>query len=291
MLTSSDISDVVADFAWSQWAGLGGGGWTDGAELPGQIDLEQLIAYSAWVATDHPRVHAVAASWIHQYDDFVARPRLKNLLADSDEKLKSDIADLTSRQAPTRRPARAKHTRTEVALPSLPGRSNLVMLRTRAAIGVGARAEILRLLTHQPDRHRSTAWLARFSAYSKRNVADALTMLERSGLVQRRRVANSDEWSLTDPTTMRKLLGPFPRLAPRMPVQFSVLRALARSAELLQRHPGDAAVMEAVATVESIRADIAALDIPPLDIQHGADLRSTYDGWSRAAIATLVGSE
>jgi len=256
VLTSTDITGRVADLAWAQWTALGAGGWADGEESPYSVDLEQLIALTAWISAEHPRVHAVAQAWLARYNDFIARPRLKNLLATETADLKLAVSTLLNTTATPTNASRGKITRTEVELPPLAGRRDLIALRTRAAVGVGARAEILRLLAQQPDRQRSTAWLARFSGYSKRNVADALTMLGYSGLVNRRRITNSDKWSLADAAAMRKLLGPFPRAEVRPPIQLAVLRALTRNAGLFEQHVGDAAITEALSIMESLRTEI-----------------------------------
>jgi len=81
----------------------------------------------------------------------------------------------------------------------------------RSALGVSARAEIIRQLILDPvGTMRSASDLAQLCGYSKRNVEKSLAGLERAGWVVRMRGGASLRWSLADRVAITELFSPIP---------------------------------------------------------------------------------
>lgn len=181
-------------FAWSVWSEIGVAG-LERRPFEIAIDLEALIRLTTVVAGHDPRLRSQAAAWLDAFPELVSRARLKRIGGDV----------LT----PTARSSRAR---------TMAGRANLeaasasaVQLRMRSALGVSARAEIIRqLVLDMPGTRRSSADLAKLCGYTKRNTEKALVSLERSGWVTRVRGGASLRWSVVDHGALGRLFSPLP---------------------------------------------------------------------------------
>jgi DNA-binding MarR family transcriptional regulator len=190
---------VTSAFVWACWGELGVPGGDD-RRFDLAIDLESLIFLTDAVADDDARLRSHADAWIAAFPEFVSKARLKGL---------------TGSTAP-----RSEIRRTPSAI-DLSGPAHVdvshgsaVQLRIRAALGVSARAEIVRQLTLDPEGTRRTAAdLAQLCGYTKRNIEKALENLERSGWVRRIRGGATLRWTLAHHETFRDLFAPVPAAA------------------------------------------------------------------------------
>jgi hypothetical protein len=130
--------------------------------------------------------------------------------------------------------AAQRFTRNRAPVPDL-SRPSLLQLRLRAAWGVSARAEIIRLLLADRRRFLSVSELAADAAFGRDNVADALEMMARAGIVRERgtggwrqyQLAKRDELPpMRDHDPWEALLGPMPRSFPDWAARFRIMLAV-----------------------------------------------------------------
>ena len=74
------MNDDILDNLIARWALAGAGFNAEPAGVP--IDLERLLLETARHAPASARLFAMAATWLHQYGELIARHRLKRLIHD-----------------------------------------------------------------------------------------------------------------------------------------------------------------------------------------------------------------
>ena len=187
---SADSAERWAlDLAWSLWTELGVSGQRRSHSNVG-VDLEPLIVATAYLSKVDARLRDESLDWCVLNVKYVSSDRLRNLLKSVDENLRRAFGPYAATVKKMRRvswPGEGRAfafspTRRSVAPDLL--RPALLQLRLRAAFGVSGRAETLRWLLDQPDRFVGSLELALKSYYGKDNVADALDLLARAGLLQ-----------------------------------------------------------------------------------------------------------
>ncbi len=191
---SSGFLKVANMFTWSVWGEIG---------VPSQerrpfemaIDLEPLIRLTDVVGRDDPRLRSHATTWMDAFPELVSKARLKRLGGDG-----SGVSARSLR-------ANAMSGRAALDVAS----ASAVQLRIRSALGVSARAEIIRqFVLDTPGTRRSASELGQLCGYTKRNVEKALEALERGGWVVRIRGGTSLRWSVADHTALVGLFSPLP---------------------------------------------------------------------------------
>lgn len=187
---------ATTEFVWACWGELGVPGG-DGRSVDLAIDLEPLIWLTGTVAKNDARLRSHANAWIAAFPEFVSKARLKRL-----EGTRSASSTV-----------RSDRTAIELSGPAQidVSRASAAQLRIRAALGVSARAEIVRQLTIDPQHARPTAAdLAHLCGYTKRNIEKALESLEHAGWARRIRGGAAQRWTLVHHGTFTKLFAPLP---------------------------------------------------------------------------------
>lgn len=181
-------------FVWSAW-GEFGVPTPDRRPFEMAIDLESLIRLSTVAGGNDPRLRSEAVAWLDAFPELISQARLKRIDGEVLRPVaRSSRADVMSSRATL-----------NVASASA------VQLRIRSALGVSARAEIIRqLVLDAPRTRRSSADLARLCGYTKRNVEKALESLERGGWVRRITGGPSLRWSVVDHAAISGLFAPLP---------------------------------------------------------------------------------
>ena len=177
------------DLVWSQWTELGVSGQRRSHSNVG-VDLEPLLVATGYLSKFDARLRDESLDWCVLNVRYVSSDRLGNFLKSVDESLRKAFGPYAATVKKMKRvswPGEGRAfafspTRRSVAPDLL--RPALLQLRLRAAFGVSGRAEILRWLLDQPDRFVGSLELALKSYYGKDNVADALDLLARAGLLQ-----------------------------------------------------------------------------------------------------------
>jgi len=191
---SSDSRDAAGRFVWSVWGEIGVPS-IERRTIDLAIDVEALIRLTGVVAEHDARLRSHAARWQSAFPELVSRARLKRLGEEPEPAaLENDRS-------------RAMSGQPELVLSS----PSAVQLRMRSALGVSARAEIIRqLVLDSPGTRRSSSDLAQLCGYTKRNIEKALVSLERSGWIVKIRGGASLRWSLADHAPLASLFAPVP---------------------------------------------------------------------------------
>ncbi len=263
---SRSFLDAVVSFARSSWVELGVSGW-DHRIFDLAIDLEPLMALTATIGGADPRLVEQADLWTATYPELVSRARLKR-----------QIDALGPGGVPGLRDLSRAGRRKDLGGDSLPGLrleapANLQM-RLRSAFGVGARAELLRImLVGEPGVRFAASDLALLAGYSKRNVEMALRGLERASLVAKTRNVSAFAWRIGRREELESLFGPLPHSS----VSFASLVAV-----MIGLLPLDD-VADEVDRVRSAEARRAVEVLRALGAAGGIELpepRSGNDAWS-----------
>lgn len=251
--------------AWSLWAELGVSGWSR-HHSDFAIDPEALVVLTAWLHDADPRLRDEATDWCVRYGQFISGARLKNVLAHTDSgstlwwKEFASTVNANSRWSWPGGNAPAVPRKFELSKKSqIDGftRPALLFLRVRALVGLGARAEILRLFASQLHERLAVAEIAAQIGYSKRNTAEALDGLELAGLLSSFRLRNRLEYTVADPDRLLALVEPRPGWVPPW---VPIISCAIRVAEFLRRAediPESVASVESVTLVRELGQDIA----------------------------------
>ena len=222
-----DIGIRLVDFAWGQWAQMGllvdserSDNWS--------ADPEALLLLSFELGRDEPRLFEEVLDWLSVNERLVSVQRLRNLaLDDEDRALVGAVVDWVSR---SRKPTKAviskpgeeppeaffRNLRVDVSEPDpaflahgflkqrtdpdrRSGSPNLASpinfaFRMRSLLGVGARAEVMRVLLGEMAPRLSAQAIAASTAYAKRNVQEALTSLRLAEVIASTTLGNEQRF-------------------------------------------------------------------------------------------------
>lgn len=212
------LSEALVAFAWDEWAQMGVSAATQ-RRSPWAQDPEALIVFTLEIARDDPRLFDELLDWLVVSESLLSVRRLRAMCVDdTDTALTEGALAWLGRQRPRARLRRGREAaRPRDALEALfrltgavptadedfasagflrpsplaSGKSrpphptapiNLAF-RLRHILGVGIRAEIVRVLLTTDDARLTARTLAQSTGYAKRNVHDALTGLATAGVV------------------------------------------------------------------------------------------------------------
>ena len=204
----TDTTSTVVNVFWRQWRALGGG--ASGRPAKGLIDPEVLVLGSLYLTEAEPRLWTVMTDWLLDGSRFLSVQRLRNLrrgfprtndrLADLAHFAVNEARDarwraLKEKNAPAhptvRRESPSRRRSSELVLDTPAG----LMLRLRAAFGVGLKADLLTFLLGH--RHRTTvATAASALGYSTAHVFRGLQDLLVARLVQATDLPAATEYSI-----------------------------------------------------------------------------------------------
>lgn len=191
---SSPFRDAADRFVWSAWGEIGVPSTTR-RTFDLAIDLEGLIHLTDVVAVNDPRLLSHVTAWQDAFPEFISRARMKR------------IGDEAAPRISVKDRSRMMSGAPVVVL----SRASAVQLRMRSALGVSARAEIVRqFVLDTPGTRRSSADLAQLCGYTKRNTEKALVSLERGGWIARIEGGTFLRWSLSDHAALATLFAPLP---------------------------------------------------------------------------------
>lgn len=273
MMTSQDMpaGDQVAGLAWSLWAELGVSGWSR-RHSDFAIDPEALVVLTAWLRDEDPRLRDEATDWCVRYGQFVSGARLRNLLMASGHARApwwDEFASTVNANSRWTWPTWDATATPRGFQPSQKSRidnftrPSLIFLRVRAFVGLGARAEVLRLFAPEPQNRLAVAEIATQIGYSKRNTAEALDGLELAGLLSSFRIRNRLEYAISDPDRLAAVVDPRPRW---VPAWLSIVTVVIRISEFLRRAedlPESVSSVEAVTLIRDLGEDLAQWGLSP----------------------------
>jgi hypothetical protein len=280
------------NITWGAWAELGVSGWAR-THRDWAVDPEPLIIVTPLIAARDARLRDEALDWcIHNWRH-ISRVRLRNLLRTQSDDVTDAYAGFAATvnahggaNWPAESQASAFAT-TGRSMPPALSRDSLIWLRMRAMFGVSARTEILRyFLTHERGRASVTA-LAAASGYTKRNIADECTTLQRAGVLAVRTVLNRLYYSLDRDTQLRAFVGEPPAVLPDWTALFRLSRAVVHLSEAASRLPARALNVEASRALSDLEDDLDRLELalPVLRSDYWSAVQrftdGTLAGWAR----------
>jgi len=214
---SRRLSDRLVSFAWDEWAQMGLLA-TPHRRSPWAQDPEALIVFTLQIARAQPRLFDELMDWALLNESLLSVRRLRAMCIDEADRalVAAALAWLGSqppRAGVSSRPSgsgvkalqplfnaggpvretdepfaaagwsRAPLKPSHKSRPPDPLAPINMAFRLRQILGVGIRAEIVRILLTVEDTWINAQTLARSTGYSKRNVHDALTGLTTAGVV------------------------------------------------------------------------------------------------------------
>jgi len=270
MTSVSELREHVLETLWSQWHELGIAATVPRRHQNDVIDPEALIAFTATHSDLDARLRDESIDWVIRYGSLVSKARLKNVLTDWDSlgnSLFREYAATVNAKAGLGWPAgRARaltfRSRARSYLEDL-SRPALLTLRIRAVFGVGARAELMRVLLSSPQAAMTAAELSTETSYRKRNVLNELEPLKFAGVVRSFRAVNADRFSLAKAEQLAGLIGPVPLRATRWTRTFRALGLLLDLARRAARHSDLQNAVDALRLLEEHREILVVAGMYP----------------------------
>lgn len=296
-MSSNTAEDDVLQLAWSLWAELGVSGWSR-RHSDFAIDPEALVVLTAWLHDSDPRLRDEATDWCVRYGQFISVARLKNVLVLTGYGTTSwwnEFAVTVNANSRWKWPSGQTQAAPRKFEPSKKSRIDsftrpaLLYLRVRAFVGLGARAEVLRLFATHVQERLAVAEIAAQIGYSKRNTAEALDGLELAGLLSPLRVRNRLEYTVADADRLLALVEPRPRWVPSW---VPIVKAIVGISEFLQKAadmPESVASVESVALVRELSEDFAQWGVtPPQLVMVEEPAHQRFLTWSREVLNGLA---
>lgn len=225
-----DVHSHLAAFVWSQWAQIGVLAATNRKDR-WAADPEALLLLTFEVGREEPRLLDEVLDWLAVNERLVSIQRLRNLARDEEDRalVEAVVGWLGERRRRARLEARAtaggstdpgpffRNSRLSIdnpdpaflaqgflkprSEPSGKSKTPQVLLpinfafRLRLLMGIGARAEAMRVLLTIDAPRTNIQALAASTAYTKRNVQEAVTSLSAAGALDAFEVGNEQRFS------------------------------------------------------------------------------------------------
>ncbi|MDO8188434.1 hypothetical protein Q5424_24840 [Conexibacter sp. JD483] len=256
------LDAALLDFAWSEWAQMGVLASAP-RRSPWAEDPEALVVFTLEVARDDPRLFDELLDWLLRNEPLVSVRRLRSFAVDPEDRRLVDgaltwldahrprarlrgrrqpqpsgepVPLFTESGFPMREPDPSFLSAGLVRPPVEPsGKSQAPDLRApinfafrlRQVLGLGARAEVVRLLLTSAAPSMSTADLGAGAGYARRNVLDAVGALQEGGVVPAVRGAGGQRFAI-DRGAWAALLGLDAEQLPEARAWSQLLGALVR---------------------------------------------------------------
>jgi hypothetical protein len=230
---SRHLTGEVLEFTWDEWAQMGVLAATRARSTWAQ-DPEALILFTLEIARADPRLFDELMDWILTNEELLSVRRLRVLcIDDADRALTAAAIGWLARQRPRARLRTQSEQAVPTALeslfrqegpvgrpdmdfaaagllrPELPPSHNsqppdlmapiALALRLRQILGVGIRAEVMRILLCIDAPWAGARALARSAGYSRRNVHDALTGLTNARVIAQHTVGGEQRYTANRP--------------------------------------------------------------------------------------------
>lgn len=296
MTPGDRLRDAALGRLAAQWTALGG--QLDAPAETAVVDLEALLAATAWLGPADPRIAEVALAWGTRHGTAVNGVRLRTVAAEL-----GTAAETAGFSAAVRRAGGPPWPLASVsgaawALGDIEPRLGLIVVhdlatparlvwRLRAGFGVNARADVLAALLVAPVP-LSVADLAARTRFGKRTVAGAVADMALAGLAEVGRTGNADRVRLADAAPVRSWLQ-----AGSAPVRDEASRwrcvlAALDLAERLEGAPGSVRAVEGRRSTDELRAAMSAGGLPRPDTTVlGVAFAAELDAWI-GALATGI---
>lgn len=223
------LDQYLLDLSWSLWTELG----VAGVKRHHQdciVDVESLLILTAAIIAQDPRLRDESLDWCSKYHHFVSISRLKFLLKDFSDTLRSDFSIFSTTlnaHSIAKWPVYAECSAMKVKLSqkSILKSMNspaLLNLRARALFGNNARADLLTFFLMHIESDFSASDLVQIG-YTKRNLSEVLDEFCVGNLCSKFSLRNQFRYRLEKNDILKNLLGPIPSKDPSWNMLISVL--------------------------------------------------------------------
>jgi DNA-binding transcriptional ArsR family regulator len=295
MTTSSrSVIGHVVDFAWRSWVELGVSGWGSGLQSR-CIDPEALLLLTGSLGDADPRLRDESLDWCSSYGHLLSRSRTRTLLKSWPAARRwpayAGALEVATRQRwPAAEPG-DPFTPTGKSRLSLEGRPSLLGVRLRSVLGVGARAEVMRILVLAgADSWLSVSEIAEEAAYTKRHVADALRSLDDAGLVDAARLGSMRRYRLSRRSEVESLFGPVPDIRFSYAAVARVAWSIADKWHWLGDAPDAVKTVELQSLVKDNAGDLWRAGARTSELQRALADPDALDGWIEHVLGELIGA-
>lgn len=292
MKTSKPELDALLDFAWSAWSELGVSSWTR-RHRDWQLDPEALLLLTGCLGRVDARLRGEVLDWCSSFGHFLSRARTKTLLAGWPDaagwpEFAADLTAATSKSWPGA-DGEGSFTPSGKSRLLLQGRAACLALRARALLGVGARSEILRVMLAAPvGRTWSRTELAEETAYTRRNVHDAVEALLAAGALEGHEHNELGRLVLARAPAWQELLGPLPAPSVGAARLLRAAWAIHCARESWERKDESLRSLEARASWQAIAADLQAAGWPTPAVPAGQDAWQILREWTQSFLEDLA---
>ncbi len=292
MNKSKGIDDRLVQFTWSAWSEFGVSSWTR-RHQHWHLDPEALLLLTGCLGRVDARLRGEVLDWCASFGHLLSRARARTLLASWPgagewSEFAADLGSATGQIWPGATGEGSFHSSGKSVLP-LKNRAGCIALRARALLGVGARCEIVRVLLLAPDgRSWSRAELASETAYTRRNVHDAVESLLAAGAIEEAETGGTSRLMLARRPAWTDLLGPLPDARCGSAALLRAAWAMC-VAQTGWRHVSSAVrSIEARAAWVSIEADLRAAGWPTPQLPAGQDASQILEEWTAGFLDDLA---
>jgi hypothetical protein len=282
---SDDITTLALELAKSLWAELGVGGARCRHDWQA-LDLEPLVVFTASLTSIDDAFIKQTIRWCALNSSCLSMIRLRNL--------SRRFAPATRGSLDVYMRATDESAKSNVLPRDWPDlkRPSLIQLRLRALVGVGARAEVLKLLLADPEEAKGTPDIARSAAFGTLGCAHSLDGLRAAGVVQVEQAGSMLRYRLTRPSDLAMAVNGVPVAFPDWIAVFNAIDAI-REYAARDGHNDDPANRVAAAGKLAgwLRTQFGRLGITAQvpDVRDGTSV-TEFEKWARLFVAEHAGA-
>jgi hypothetical protein len=275
---SDEITTLALELAKSLWAELGIGGGQCRHDWQA-LDLEPLIIFTSSLAATDDAFIARTIRWCALNSPCLSIIRLRNLSRRFSPATREALEVFMRAQESAGAPRIASGDWPDLKRPAL------IQLRLRALVGVGARAEVLKLMLADPEEPKGMTDIARNAAFGTLGCGHALDALSAAGILKVDRAGHLLLYRLARPSDLTIALNGVPVAFPDW---IAVLTAIDAIREYAARNGQDPAgrVAAAKKLTDGMRSQFGRLgvaaEVP--DIQDGMSV-AAFERWARSFVA------
>jgi hypothetical protein len=214
------VEEAVLDALWRQWAVLGAGAAARGPARA-VVDPEALVMASLWFLDREPRLGDLLASWVVSNSALLSMQRLRNVAdifpASAKDRVKG-VARLAVERAKDFRwkpligrdvPALTERPGKTLSIVAPLERPPALMLRLRALLGVGMRADIIAFMVSDAADFVTSDDVAGATVYNASAVRRLLAQLSNAGGLRRQGEDAHARYAITG-SSLARVAGPRP---------------------------------------------------------------------------------
>ena len=283
MTFSDEITTLALELAKSLWAELGVGSGQCRHDWQA-LDLEPLIIFTATLAATDDEFVTGTSRWCALHSVCLSIIRLRNLSLRFSSATRESL-DIFMRAQESNGPAQ----RASGDWPDLK-RVALLQLRLRALVGVGARAEVLKLMLADPEEPKAVADIARSAAFETLDCVRALDALSAAGVLKVEPAGHRFQYRLARPSDLAIAVNSVPVAFPDWIAVFTVIDGIrayaARDAEDPARRVAAAKKLTDGLRTQLERLGVAA-EVPDISDEKSV---AAFEEWAHAFVAEQTGA-